>query len=211
MFTSAHELSQTESSIKLTIINLYITCLNREGKRYCSQHSIHISIYGERERESQSGRVVKQRHWFLGVFWCHFFFAKSPWPWRLGGTAPPCEGLESWNGCGRRRAATGAPRKKGNLGTQRNLCPGRKKTAATVITLHQFCFFLSSLLVLLLIIIILTGSANLFRHLSLFVIWESTSCKKNSIHIHSPAEPSKIWHFTGSPRPHTLNFDGWFL
>lgn len=52
MFTSAHELSQTESSIKLTIINLYITCLNREGKRYCSQHSIHISIYGERERVS---------------------------------------------------------------------------------------------------------------------------------------------------------------
>lgn len=61
MFTSANELSQTESSIKLTIINLYITCLNREGKRYCSQHSIHISIYGERERESLSQEELSNK------------------------------------------------------------------------------------------------------------------------------------------------------
>lgn len=200
------------------------TCLNRKGKRYCSQYSIQ---YTYMERESQSGRVVKQRHWFLEVFWCHLFFAKSPWPWRLGGTAPPCEGLESWNGCGRRRAATGAPRKKGNLGTQRNLCPGRKQTmrgknssstsssnshhfASICINVASF-FHLFLLVLLLVIIIILTGYADLFRHLSLFVIWESTSCKKNFIHIHSPAQPSEIWHFTGSPRPHTLNFDGWFL
>lgn len=60
---------------------------------------------------------------------------------------------------------------------------------------------------LLVVITILTGCANLLRHLSSFIIFLSTSCKKNSIHIHSPAQPSKIWHFTGSPRPHTLNFD----
>lgn len=113
-------------------------------------------------------------------------------------------------------------------GAQRLVLLGRKETSEhrenkqweektqqqswLCINLHQFCFFLSSLLVLLLVVItILTGYADLFRHLSLFVIWESTSRKKNFIHIHSPAEPSKIWHFTGSPRPHTLNFDGWFL
>ncbi len=160
-------------------------------------------------------------HAFLMPFFCS---AKSPWPWRLGGNSPPCEGPVAWNGCGRRRAATGAPRKKGNLGTRRNLCPGRKQKmrgknmkkqqqqSSLCITLHLSSF--------------LTrpppcchhhphpGDANLFRHLyhhSLF--WNPPHAKQTPfISPYQPSHPeSKISDFTGSPRLHTLDFDGWFL
>ena len=129
---------------------------------------------------------------FLMPFFCS---AKSPWPWRLGGNSPPCEGPVAWNGCGRRRAATGAPRKKGNLGTRRNLCPGRKqkmrwKNGSNSHHFASLCIFHLFLLVLLLVVIIILTlvmqiSFDTYHH-SLF--WNPPHAKQTP--FTSPYQPS---------------------